>query len=65
MEPGSEPQFRHLSYSYDHLTAARLMRETRLPQPYALTLETGLWDNCEILPEAETAAQGRKIAMDI
>ena len=54
--------FEHHSFEYDHLTAAARMREHKLPAAYALTLETGLWDNCEILPPAETAAQGQRIS---
>lgn len=48
--------------AYDYESAAALMRTAGLPQQYALALTTGIWDNCEILPEAETRAQGKKIA---
>lgn len=51
----------HEHYTYDHQSAAHAMRANGLPEAYALTLETGLWDNCEILPAEETAAQGKKI----
>ncbi len=44
--------------NYDHQKAAHLMKSAGLPQSYAATLETGLWDNCEILPETETALRG-------
>lgn len=53
--------FHHFNFKYDHAAAAQAMREKRLPEAYALTLETGLWDNCEILPEVETAAQGSRL----
>lgn len=53
--------YKHHSFEYDHATAATRMRSHRLPVAYALTLETGLWDNCEILPPTETAAQGHKL----
>lgn len=53
--------YEHHSFEYDHATTALKMRTHRLPEAYALTLETGLWDNCEILPPAETAAQGVKL----
>ena len=46
---------------YDHQTAARRMRECGLPLEYAQTLLDGLWDNCEILPAAETAQRGQNI----
>lgn len=49
------------AFTYDHTTAAQLMRDRGLPSEYAHTLETGIWDNCEILPAAETARQGIKI----
>lgn len=52
---------RHRSFGYDHATAAELMRQNYLPEEYARTLETGLWDNCEILPEVETAAAGVRL----
>jgi predicted phosphodiesterase len=48
----------HHSFEYDHRTAAGKMRQNQLPEAYAKTLETGIWDNCEILPEAETNLQG-------
>jgi predicted phosphodiesterase len=55
--------YQHQSFEYDHqLTAAR-MRKQGLPNAYALTLETGLWDNCEILPQQETAAQGQRLEL--
>lgn len=54
----NEVLFSHHSFHYDHKKAADLMDENKLPSEYAHTLRTGLWDNCEILPEAETEAQG-------
>lgn len=51
----------HHSFEYDKQQAATLMREKYLPEEYAKTLETGLWDNCEILPDTETALQGHQI----
>lgn len=52
------PQCTHHALSYDHAAAADRMTANRLPAPYALTLSTGIWDNCEILPETESRAQG-------
>ena len=49
------------SLRYDYQLASRLMNEAQLPQQYASTLITGIWDNCEILPDEETAAQGKEI----
>ena len=54
-------KYEHHAFEYDHAAAASEMREKRLPEAYALTLETGLWDNCEILPIPETEAQGVRI----
>lgn len=56
--------FRHKNFDYDFQQAARLIRQQQLPAEYALTLETGIWDNCEILPKKETALQGKKIFFD-
>lgn len=49
------------TFDYDFETAAKKMEENALPNEYAHTLRTGLWDNCEILPETETALQGLPI----
>ena len=48
--------------SYENKIAAAAMLENGLPQSYAQTLETGIWDNCEILPEEETAQQGKALS---
>ena len=34
------------------------MKANNLPMAYANTLRSGLWDNMEILPEAEKQLQG-------
>ncbi|MCC3155506.1 metallophosphoesterase family protein [Hymenobacter sp. BT770] len=51
------------AFTYDNGTAHQLMRANGLPDSYAHTLLTGIWDNCEILPEAEKALQGRPITL--
>jgi predicted phosphodiesterase len=56
-----EPVFKFHHYTYDFLTASDLMVEKGLPASYAQTLITGIWDNCEILPEVETAQQGKAL----
>lgn len=53
--------FEFLNYEYDHDQAADLMEENNLPTTYAQTLRNGIWDNCEILPDAETKSQGKQI----
>jgi predicted phosphodiesterase len=53
----------HHAFAYDHARAAAKMRRLGLPDAYAKTLETGLWDNCEILPGPETGRQGKPIEL--
>ena len=55
--------YQHLPLSYDHTLANTLMQAKPLPQTYAKTLLTGIWDNCEILPEDETKRQGIPIIL--
>ncbi|GAK92874.1 hypothetical protein JCM19298_3362 [Nonlabens ulvanivorans] len=50
---------RHIPVVYDHQTAIAQMNKHNLPQEYALTLETGIWDNVEILPDEERLLQGK------
>ncbi len=52
------------AFTYDNLTAHAAMVANRLPDSYAQTLLTGIWDNCEILPEAEKGLQGQVITLD-
>lgn len=58
----SDFTFEHLNFDYDFQEAARLMQAKGLPLPYAQTLQTGIWDNCEILPEEESRLQGKSIS---
>lgn len=48
-------------FTYDNTTAHQLMLANQLPVTYAQTLLTGIWDNCEILPEAERGRQGQAL----
>lgn len=50
-------------FEYDHTAAAALMEQNSLPRAYSQTLLSGIWDNCDILPEVETAQQGLPIAL--
>lgn len=43
---------------YNFKEASNLMKLKKLPESYAQTLVTGIWDNCDILPEIETKQQG-------
>lgn len=54
-------RFKHYAFEYNHEKAAQLMNKNGLPKAYSETLKTGIWDNCEILPKAETANQGLPI----
>lgn len=49
------------SLDYDFAAAQKAMRDAAMPEAYAATLSTGLWDNCDILPAPETQAQGRPL----
>jgi len=57
-DEGGEFSYSFESFAYDNALANRLMLENELPDAYAKTLLTGIWDNCEILPEAEKGWQG-------
>lgn len=60
-EKNGEINITHKQLEYDFQTAAQLMEKANLPTEYSLTLQTGVWDNCDILPEMETKNQGKKI----
>jgi len=51
-----------LPRSYDHAAAAQAMRDRGLPEGYARCLETGLWPNMDVMPEAEKNKVGQTIA---
>ena len=59
-----ELNYTHRSFEYDHGTAQQLMFKNHLPEAYADTLSSGLWDNMEILPELEKMGQGIPINLD-
>lgn len=56
--------YTHRSFEYDHSTTQQLMFKNHLPEEYADTLSSGLWDNMEILPELEKMGQGIPINLD-
>ncbi|MCC6459451.1 MAG: metallophosphoesterase family protein [Saprospiraceae bacterium] len=60
-EAGGQLRYQHYAFGYDHERAARAMEQQGLPCEYSGTLRSGLWDNCEILPPAETATQGQAL----
>jgi hypothetical protein len=52
---------RLLPLSYDWARAAAKMRTRGLPEAYALSLESGLWPNCDVLPAHEASRRGRSL----
>ncbi len=62
-EEAEKSLYQFHSLEYDHQTASQLMLGNGLPQSYAQTLGTGIWDNCEILPKEETEQQGLPIKL--
>lgn len=48
---------------YNHTLANQLMLNGLLPESYAKTIVSGLWDNMEILPETEKKQQGQPIEL--
>lgn len=53
--------FRKLDYN--HTLTNKLMLNGLLPESYAKTIVSGIWDNMEILPEAEKQQQGKPIKL--
>lgn len=53
--------FEHILLVYDYQTAIIYMQKNHLPQEYSTTLETGIWDNMEILPVQEQQQQGKPL----
>lgn len=49
------------SFMYDHKKAYKNMKSKELMREYSESLLTGLWDNCEILPDQETQNRGEAI----
>lgn len=60
-EKNNSLTFEHKRLSYNHSLANNLMLDNGLPNEYAKTILTGIWDNTEILPEQETKLQGQPI----
>ena len=60
-EQSTSVNFRKLDYDYKRTN--QLMLNGLLPESYAKTIVTGLWDNMEILPEPEKQLQGKTILL--
>lgn len=52
-QEGTTIHYQLRSLIYDFKKEAELMRQNKLPEPYAKALETGLWPSLDILPEKE------------
>ncbi len=53
--------FRRLTYNFT--LTNKLMRNGLLPESYAKTIVSGIWDNMEILPDTEKQQQGKSIPL--
>lgn len=54
----------HHRLGFDHALAAAKMRKAGLPEPYAASLESGLWPNMDVLPAAERGQCGVPLTFD-
>ncbi len=52
----------HHALDYDHGAAAQAMRDAGLPPDYAEGLESGLWPNDDVMPEADRGNRGRRLS---
>lgn len=50
--------FTHKTLNYNYKLTSKLMQNSLLPEEYARTIVTGIWDNTEILPPIESGLQG-------
>ena len=55
--------YKHKTLDYDYKQTSKLMQNGLLPEEYARTIVTGIWDNCEILPPVESGLQGFGITL--
>ena len=53
----------HRALDYDYATAAAKMRRAGLPEEYAISLETGLWPSCDVLPLKEIHERGAALEL--
>ncbi len=56
-------EYKHHTLNYNYKLTNQLMQNQLLPQEYARTIITGIWDNTEILPAVESGLQGFGINM--
>ncbi len=60
-DAGGQLDYSFHALQYDYKEARRRMLAQPLPKSYALTLDNGLWDNTEIMPELEASWTGLPI----
>lgn len=60
-DKNSQFNFKFQTLDYDYKLASQNMLDANLPESYAETLKTGIWDNMDILPIEEQKQQGLKI----
>lgn len=56
-------QYSFTALHYDHITASKYMQDVKLPESYAETLNTGIWDTMDILPASERRLQGLALSI--
>jgi predicted phosphodiesterase len=56
-------EFSHYNLDYNYKLTNKLMQNGLLPEEYARTIITGIWDNTEILPAVESGLQGFGITL--
>lgn len=57
-DKNSKFEYKHHTLNYNYKLTSKLMIDHFLPQEYARTIKTGIWDNTEILPDIESGLQG-------
>ncbi|AEH00479.1 metallophosphoesterase [Lacinutrix sp. 5H-3-7-4] len=62
-DASGELQFKHYNLDYNYKLTNKLMQNGLLPEEYARTIVTGIWDNTEILPAVESGLQGFGITL--
>ena len=56
-------KYSHYNLDYNYKLTNKLMQNGLLPEEYARTIITGIWDNTEILPAIESGLQGFGITL--
>ena len=64
LEDSTKPlQVNFRKLDYNHMLTYKLMLNGLLPESYAKTIVSGIWDNMEILPEVEKQQQGKPLEL--